>query len=160
MALAYGLLTLGTWLIYSGLKGLSMIDVLAGKEGEPLDPKGGSTLVGTPGEITGEEGVPGLGGGGKGEVVELFYDPLGGYDNGKSIGAIGDHGDHVHVASRNKLLLQLLKQVARVRFKLKITSEHRPGDTDSFHGSNEAFDASGKPTNMMAFARYVRDNYV
>lgn len=29
---------------------------------------------------------------------ELFYDPLGGWKFGKSIGAIGGHGDHVHIA--------------------------------------------------------------
>jgi TP901 family phage tail tape measure protein len=31
-------------------------------------------------------------------LLELFYDPLGGWDNGVSIGAIGGHTDHVHVA--------------------------------------------------------------
>ncbi|MER6198810.1 hypothetical protein ABT234_15795 [Streptomyces sp. NPDC001586] len=31
-------------------------------------------------------------------VRELFYDPLGGYDNGHRIGAIGGHSDHVHIA--------------------------------------------------------------
>jgi hypothetical protein len=30
--------------------------------------------------------------------TELFYDPRGGIKNGQSIGAIGGHGDHVHVA--------------------------------------------------------------
>ncbi len=33
-----------------------------------------------------------------GKVRELFYDPLGGWDEGRSIGAIGGHMDHVHVA--------------------------------------------------------------
>lgn len=36
----------------------------------------------------------------KGSVNELFYDPLGGWDSGSSIGAIGNHDDHVHVALR------------------------------------------------------------
>lgn len=31
-------------------------------------------------------------------ILELFYDPLGGIKNGQSIGAIGDHMDHVHLA--------------------------------------------------------------
>lgn len=31
-------------------------------------------------------------------VRELFYDPEGGWDNFVNIGAIGGHGDHVHVA--------------------------------------------------------------
>lgn len=30
--------------------------------------------------------------------TELFYDPIGGMKNGRNIGAIGGHGDHVHVA--------------------------------------------------------------
>ncbi|WP_331752100.1 hypothetical protein [Streptomyces sp. NBC_00829] len=31
-------------------------------------------------------------------VRELFYDPLGGYDNGQRVGAIGGHQHHVHIA--------------------------------------------------------------
>lgn len=31
-------------------------------------------------------------------VRELFYDPLGGWDNFVSVGPIGGHGDHVHIA--------------------------------------------------------------
>ncbi|MGN6104828.1 MAG: hypothetical protein ACTHU0_06985 [Kofleriaceae bacterium] len=30
--------------------------------------------------------------------TELFYDPMGGIKNGRNIGAIGGHGNHVHVA--------------------------------------------------------------
>lgn len=30
--------------------------------------------------------------------TELFYDPKGGMKHGRNIGAIGGHGDHVHVA--------------------------------------------------------------
>ncbi len=32
------------------------------------------------------------------DLKELFYDPLGGWKNGQSIGAIGGHSNHVHVA--------------------------------------------------------------
>lgn len=35
------------------------------------------------------------------KLAELFHDPLGGFKNGKSIGAIGGHGGHVHVAARS-----------------------------------------------------------
>ena len=31
-------------------------------------------------------------------IEELFYDPLGGIDKNISIGAIGGHSDHVHIA--------------------------------------------------------------
>ena len=30
--------------------------------------------------------------------TELFYDPMGGMKHGRNIGAIGGHGDHVHLA--------------------------------------------------------------
>jgi hypothetical protein len=30
--------------------------------------------------------------------TELFYDPQGGIKHGRNIGAIGGHGDHVHLA--------------------------------------------------------------
>jgi len=30
--------------------------------------------------------------------TELFYDPSGGIKHGRNIGAIGGHGDHVHIA--------------------------------------------------------------
>lgn len=30
-------------------------------------------------------------------VCELFYDPLGAYDNGRRIPSIGGHGNHVHI---------------------------------------------------------------
>jgi hypothetical protein len=30
--------------------------------------------------------------------TELFYDPIGGMKNGRNIGAIGGHGNHVHIA--------------------------------------------------------------
>jgi len=30
--------------------------------------------------------------------TELFYDPMGGIKHGRQIGAIGGHGNHVHVA--------------------------------------------------------------
>lgn len=36
----------------------------------------------------------------RGKVTELFFDPAGGYSGGRSIGAIGGHGDHVHTGIR------------------------------------------------------------
>lgn len=37
------------------------------------------------------------------KLAELFYDPKGGIKNGKRIGAIGGHGDHVHAAVNSVL---------------------------------------------------------
>lgn len=43
-------------------------------------------------------------------ITELFYDPLGGIDNGVEIGAIGGHGGHVHTAfSGGGLVGRMLK---------------------------------------------------
>jgi hypothetical protein len=42
---AFVALTIGGVLVYSGLKGLSILDVLAGRTGSPLDPRGGQPRV-------------------------------------------------------------------------------------------------------------------
>lgn len=154
MGFAFGLLTIGTWLIYSGLKGLSMVEVLAGKKGKDLSGNPDLSIQSAPGAFDPDSGVKG-----NGTVEELFYDPLGGWDNGKSIGAIGGHLDHVHVGSRNPVILQLLKLTATRKFKLKISSEKRnqPG---SMHHTGEAFDAVGSPSDMRAFTRFVKERYV
>lgn len=34
-----------------------------------------------------------------GALAELYYDPRGGWKNGRSIGAIGGHGGHLHAAT-------------------------------------------------------------
>ncbi len=45
MPLALALITVGAWFLYSGLKGQSLVDVLAGKGGDKkLDPAGGQVL--------------------------------------------------------------------------------------------------------------------
>lgn len=49
MKTAFALLTLGGILAYAGIKGLSIIEVLAGEKGSPLDPRGGTVDFATPG---------------------------------------------------------------------------------------------------------------
>ncbi len=106
-------------------------------------------------------GAPNTGGknGRSSDIYEVFHDPVGGWDNGKWGGAIGGHGGHVHTAAepgRQKFL----QGVARKRFNLQITSttggKHAAG---SFHYSDKAFDAAGKPEDMRAFVGYLRQKY-
>ena len=57
--------------------------------------------VPVPGKPRSARTVPGGGvprPGGKGGIRELFYDPLGAYDEGNWISPIGGHSDHVHVS--------------------------------------------------------------
>lgn len=45
MPIAFAALTLAGIMLYSGLKGLSIMEVLAGEKGTPLDPRGGQNVV-------------------------------------------------------------------------------------------------------------------
>lgn len=91
-------------------------------------------------------------------IKELFYDPIGGWDNGTAIGSIGGHEDHVHLAAhprRQKWLQQRAK-----KHGLTITSTTGGKHTEgSFHYQDSAFDASGSPEQMAAFVNDVRRKY-
>lgn len=71
MPLAFAALTVGLWLAYSGFKGLSLMEVLAGREGETLDPSSKPTatfptandVADTGGDFTGSTDVTTSGGG-------------------------------------------------------------------------------------------------
>lgn len=103
-------------------------------------------------------------GGGKGQIKELFYDPQGGWKGTTSIGAIGGHSDHVHVAmSTPKAVIRLGKVAQRMGLHVseqphfdKVDPVHVSG---SYHYRNRAIDVSGSPKKMAAFARYVRRLY-
>lgn len=76
---AFVALTIGGVLIYSGLKGLSIIDVLSGKTGNPLDPAGGRhrdpTTGGTTTTTSGD--LPhGTGGSTPRAIIEQIVIPL------------------------------------------------------------------------------------
>ena len=102
-------------------------------------------------------------------LLEMFYDPQGGFDNPshgwggvKKIGAIGGHDDHVHVAAGPKTLSRLDKRAAK--FGLRVSSADRPGavtssGNQSFHSVGKARDYAGNPKQMAAWARYLRRIY-
>lgn len=73
-----------------------------------------------------------------GSVRELFHDPLGAYDEGRKIPAVGGHGKHVHAAFRSpqaavssiRLAQRLNLRVSENPFVDKVDSVHTKG---SFH---------------------------
>ena len=64
-------------------------------------------------------------------LTELFYDPLGGIDNGVSIGAIGDHTDHVHIAFNRggKLTSEMIRRENDAQRKRKRIQRFAYGGT-------------------------------
>lgn len=121
-------------------------------------------------------------GGGEG-LMELFYDPIGGWDKprgakGKphSIGAIGDHEDHVHVGGDPRVMLQLGRVARQMGLTLRENPLWDPVDPvhtkGSLHYSSKkirtrkgrkqvgmAIDISGNPQLMAAFTRRVMRAY-
>lgn len=85
-----------------------------------------------------------------GGLRELFYDPKGGYDEGKFIGPIGGHGRHMHAAVDNpKLMLWLIKDAQRRGLSVRENPYTDPVDPvhtkGSFHYSNFPGRYDGKP---------------
>ncbi len=139
MALAFGLVTLGTIMIYSGIKGLSMVEILAGETGEELSPKGGEGY--TPGGM-----VAGIGG--------AVADALGGGNVPANASGAGFSGPKAK-------LLGHLSSTGVSKFNLKVTSTKRAGAASaSWHNRGRAFDISGSASDMMAFAKWVKNGYL
>jgi hypothetical protein len=113
--------------------------------------------------------APAGGGGGRG-IHELFYDPLGGIDEGKQIGAIGGHGDHVHMALA-KLGAQRAAIAKARKMGLRVDEEsdfdvapvHTSGSWHyrKFKGTRlrKAADISGTAARMAAYYRWVAQRY-
>ena len=98
---------------------------------------------------------------GEGRILEVFYDPLGHYyDSGRVVkGAIGGHGDHVHVSASPKLVVRLGRMAQQMG--LHVGENPHFGGVDpvhvkgSFHYSGRAIDVSGDPAKLRQFARHV-----
>lgn len=164
MTFGFVLLTAGLVALIAGIQGKSIADVLTGAIGES-DFWG--RVKSATGEVTGKAEAYGEAADtpepGGGRIYELFYDPLGAWKNGIRLPAIGGHRDHVHVAAPTSVV-RALQSIARSRYNLTITEpvgEDSGGHArNSYHKRNMAFDASGSPDDMEAFAAFVRDNYV
>jgi len=111
-------------------------------------------------------------------IEELFYDPLGGWADGSSIGPIGGHGSHVHVALIRAAAMMRALRVARRKFGLRVgenpfyggslpTGGHTSGSWhyQAFPGLyrgkrlGKAADISGDPAKMAAYTRWVLSKY-
>ena len=99
-------------------------------------------------------------------LKELFYDPQGGWKGTQSIGPIGGHSDHVHVAAGPKTIVRLGKRAQDMGLNVGENSHFNGGHrvtsghvANSNHYRDEAIDVSGSPKKMSAFARYMRRLY-
>jgi hypothetical protein len=132
VAAAFAVITLGSLFVYSALKGIGITDIFAGSTGKKLDPAGGVVTEGADSPPRISDAFPGTGG----------TDPKGQFK--------GPHAG----------LLRQLADDATGRFHLRITQICRPksatyGSATSLHKECRAFDASGKPADMLAYARYA-----
>jgi len=103
---------------------------------------------------------PGGGGGGLGGLREAFYDPVGGWDNGQSIGAIGGHDTHMHFGGGPKTLARIVKLAQDSGRTVREYSPVDPVDPvhvkGSWHyknGGKDAADISG--SDMEGFFRDI-----
>lgn len=107
---------------------------------------------------------------GKLDIAEMYYDPGISLDSGKRVGAIGGHGDHVHVASTNgDTMMELYRLAQSMGLRVgefdgfeHVDPVHAKGsyhysDTKTSKGRKvgEAMDVSGDPKKMAAFNRAV-----
>ena len=127
-------------------------------------------------EFNGDQGVQVKGGKAmKGTLEEAFHDPLGGFDNGKRIGAIGGHGKHVHAGFNSpKSALAAIKLAKSMGLNVRENPYTDPVDPvhtkGSFHYRNfpgkyngrtlgMGMDVSGDPRKMAEFYRTVTRLY-
>lgn len=78
------------------------------------------------------------GGGGLGGLREAFFDPVGGWKNGQSIGAIGGHDDHAHFGGGPKTLSRIVRLAQSPEWRDKLSvREYAPVDpVDPVHAKN------------------------
>ena len=115
--------------------------------------------------------VPTGGGSFRSGIAEAFYDPLGGYDEGKFIGAIGRHNDHVHVSGKDaNTMLRAIKLAQSLGLSVRENPYTDPVDPVHTQGSyhyrtfpgqyggkklGQGIDVSGPPEKMAAFYKAV-----
>lgn len=172
MVFGFGILVLAALFIAAGISGRSLAEVVRGEVGRgfaladikvPAIVAAASASGGTQTVSTG--GTGGTGGGAhSSHILEVFYDPLGYYLDApdgipgharRVAGRIGNHTDHVHVGGDRAWIAGYVIPVLAPRFRLRVSSYLRPGDSDSYHRDGRAVDLSGSSADMMALARYL-----
>lgn len=106
-----------------------------------------------------------------GNLAELFYDPLGGIKHSREIGAIGGHGDHVHIALDSPEAMRLAIKYAQSH---GLSARENPlvDKVDPVHTKNsyhyrrfgksnigQALDVSGNPKAMADYYRWARRTF-
>jgi hypothetical protein len=137
MAVAVGLLVTGLTLVYSAVKGLSMVEIFRGETGNPLNPKGGT-------------------------IGDLPTRPVTSADS--NIVDIAKGKSNLNIGSfkgPQAANLYALSRVAVNKYHLRITQICRPqnatyGAPNSLHKQCRAFDSTGSIADRVAFARYAK----
>jgi hypothetical protein len=104
-----------------------------------------------------------------GRLLELFYDPIGGWDRPAgskkvvNIGAIGGHGGHAHVGADPKLAVQLGKLAQRMGLHVRENPHFDPVDPvhtkGSLHYKRRAIDVSGDRQALTAYVRALQRRF-
>lgn len=98
---------------------------------------------------------------------EAFFDPVGGYDEGTSIGAIGGHGTHMHYGGNPAAIRRIVRLAQRPKWGFTVREYapvdpvdpvHTEGSWHYKHGGRGGADISGGTTQQMAkfFRRVLR----
>lgn len=111
----------------------------------------------------------------QGTLHEAFYDPLGGYDEGNEIGAIGGHSDHVHFSFGSRAQALAIMAEAKRR-GMSVGENPWVGDVDPVHTEGSyhyrtfpgkvngkvvgmGADISGTPKQMADIYRWAKARY-
>lgn len=99
-----------------------------------------------------------------GGLHEAFYDPVGGYDEGKDIGAIGGHGDHAHFGGMPGAIARIVRIAQKPKWGFDVR-EYEPVDhVDPVHtegswhdrfGGKGGADISGDPDRLDDFFKRI-----
>lgn len=132
-------------------QGWDLLAQLSGNKGQPVQTGASAILPG--------KGKPGAIRRG---LHEAFYDPVGGYDEGKNIGAIGGHGDHAHFGGNPAAIAAIVRRAQRNNLTVReyapvdpVDPVHTEGSWHDRYGGRGAADISGDPDALAAFFRRI-----
>ena len=130
--------------------------------GQLWEQKHAGQQMSSPLESIGGGGTIPKGGKIAGGLHEAFYDPVGGYDEGKSIGAIGGHDTHAHFGGDPAAIARIVRIAQKPKWGLdvreyspvdKVDPVHTKGSWHYKFGGKGGADISGN--NLSAFFRRI-----
>lgn len=132
-------------------QGWDLLAQLSGQKNQPVQTGASAILPGNgkPGAIR------------KG-LHEAFYDPVGGFDEGKNVGAIGGHGDHAHFGGNPAAIAAIVRRAQRNNLTVReyspvdpVDPVHTKGSWHDRYGGRGGADISGDPDDLAAFFRRI-----